>query len=222
MRKTSLALLAVVACVLSVVAVVPPAASRTRPAESDTHRLQRYAASTWRSFTHMVDTSSGLPTDQLFADGHTDVQTSTTNIGAYLWSAVAAERLGLLTHHRLVERLTATMGTLEHMERHEPDGQFYNWYDHRDGTKLTTDPATGDSRDPILSSVDNAWLATGLKIVRTAVPELSARAGAIYDSMDFGFYYRPDVNRILFNYSPAQGTGPCCYDTVVSESRIAD
>jgi hypothetical protein len=222
MRKTSLALLAVVACVLSVVAVVPSAASRTRPAESDTHRLQRYAAGTWRSFLHMVDTPSGLPTDQLFADGHTDVQTSTTNIGAYLWSAVAAERLGLLSHHRLVSRLTATIGTLEHMERHEPDGQFYNWYDHRDGTKLTTDPATGDARDPILSSVDNAWLATGLKIVRTAVPELSARAGAIYDSMDFGFYYRPDVNRILFNYSPAQGTGPCCYDTVVSESRIAD
>ena len=94
MRKTSLALLALAACVLSVVAVVPAAASRTRPAESDTHRLQRYAAGTWRSFTHMVDTPSGLPTDQLFADGHTDVQTSTTNIGAYLWSAVAAERLG--------------------------------------------------------------------------------------------------------------------------------
>jgi hypothetical protein len=223
MRKTSLALLALAACVLSVVVVVPAAASRTRPAESDTHRLQRYAASTWRSFTHMVDTSSGLPTDQLFADGHTDVQTSTTNIGAYMWSAVAAERLGILSHRRLVARLTATMGTLEHMERHQPDGQFYNWYDHRDGTKLTTDPATGDPRDPILSSVDNAWLATGLKIVRTAVPELSARAGAIYDSMDFGFYYRPDVNRILFNYSPAHpDQSPCCYDTVVSESRIAD
>ena len=76
--------------------------------------------------------------------------------------------------------------------------------------------------DPILSSVDNGWLATGLKIVRTAVPELSAQAGALYDSMDFGFYYVPAQNRILFNYSPAQGTGPCCYDTVVSESRIAD
>ena len=65
-------------------------------------------------------------------------------------------------------------------------------------------------------------LATGLRIVRGAVPELAGRAGALYDSMDFGFYYVPSVNRILFNYSPAQGTGPCCYDTVVSESRIAD
>ena len=59
--------------------------------------------------------------------------------------------------------------------------------------------------------------------MRTAVPELSARAGAIYDSMDFGFYYRPDENRILFHYSPAHpDQSPCCYDTVVSESRIAD
>ena len=40
--------------------------------------------------------------------------------------------------------------------------------------------------------------------------------------MDFGFYYRPDVNRVLFNYAPSAGGGPCCYDTVVSESRIVD
>jgi hypothetical protein len=40
--------------------------------------------------------------------------------------------------------------------------------------------------------------------------------------MDFGFYYRPDVNRILFSYAPDTGDAPCCYDTVVSESRIAD
>ena len=39
--------------------------------------------------------------------------------------------------------------------------------------------------------------------------------------MDFGFYYRPDPNRILFHYAPDTGDAPCCYDTVVSESRIA-
>jgi hypothetical protein len=39
--------------------------------------------------------------------------------------------------------------------------------------------------------------------------------------MDFGFYYRPDVNRILFHYAPDTGAAPCCYDTIVSESRIA-
>ena len=39
--------------------------------------------------------------------------------------------------------------------------------------------------------------------------------------MHFGFYYRPDVNRILFHYAPSTGAAPCCYDTIVSESRIA-
>ncbi len=39
--------------------------------------------------------------------------------------------------------------------------------------------------------------------------------------MDFGFYYRPDVNRIAFHVAPSTGESPCCYDTIVSESRIA-
>ena len=40
--------------------------------------------------------------------------------------------------------------------------------------------------------------------------------------MNFGFYYRPEANRILCHYVPDTGEAPCCYDTVVSESRIAD
>jgi hypothetical protein len=39
--------------------------------------------------------------------------------------------------------------------------------------------------------------------------------------MHFGFYYRPAVNRIAFYYAPDTGESPCCYDTIVSESRIA-
>jgi hypothetical protein len=192
------------------------------PAADDTATLERYARATWDSFVAMTDPASGLPTDVLHTDGTTAVQTSTTNIGAYMWSAVAAERLGLIAHGELVERLEVTLGMLERMERHEPSGQYYNWYDHHTGAKLTTWPPSGEPLTPILSSVDNAWLATGLRIVESTVPELSGRAGAIYDSMDFGFYYVPAQNRILFHYVPSTGTGPCCYDTVVSESRIAD
>jgi hypothetical protein len=33
---------------------------------------------------------------------------------------------------------------------------------------------------------------------------------------------RPEDNRILFHYAPSTGEAPCCYDTQVSESRIAD
>jgi Putative glucoamylase/Protein of unknown function (DUF3131) len=191
------------------------------PAASGRDTLEGYARDTWASFAAMTDEHSGLPADSLSADGTRSVQTSTTNIGAYMWSTLVAERLGIISHSETVDRLSKTIGTLEHMERYWPGGQFYNWYDHRTGAKLTEWPPTGEPLTPILSSVDNGWLATGLKVVQSSVPELAARAGAIYNSMDFGFYYRPDVNRIAFYYAPDTGASPCCYDTVVSESRIA-
>ncbi len=190
------------------------------PASASGGELQRYARDTWASFEAMTDARSGLPADVLNADGTTSVQTSTTNIGAYMWSAVVAQKMGFIGRRELVSRLSTTLGSLEGMERYS--GQFYNWYDHSSGAKLTVWPPTGEPLTPILSSVDNAWLAVGLKIVANSVPQLSRRADALYQGIDFGFYYQPDVNRILFHYVPSTGTGPCCYDTVVSESRIAD
>jgi hypothetical protein len=184
--------------------------------------LRAYAQGTWASFVAMTDERSGLPADILNADGTTSVQTSTTNIGAYMWSAVASEKLGLIKHRELVARLSKTLSTLERMERHAPSGQYYNWYDHRTGAKLTTWPPSGAPLTPILSSVDNGWLATGLKIVENAVPPLKHRAGKLYDSMNFGFYYSADRNLVLFHYVPDTGQAVCCYDTVVSESRIVD
>jgi hypothetical protein len=193
----------------------------TAPARGATDPLLRYARDTWASMVAMTDAGSGLPADILNADGTTSVQTSTTNIGAYLWSTLVAERLGLIGHAETVARVGTTIGTLGRMERFQPGGQFYNWYDHHTGAKLTTWPPTGEPLTPILSSVDNGWLATGLRVVQRSVPELAARAGALFDSMDFGFYYRPEVNRIAFSVTPSTGESPCCYDTVVSESRIA-
>jgi hypothetical protein len=204
------------------VAVAIAALAVAQPAGAiESSPLQRYAEGTWRSFAAMTDDRTGLPPDALNVDGTTSVQTSTTNIGAYMWSAVAAERLGIIGQRELVSRMRRTVTTLEGMERHKPSGQFYNWYDHHTGAKLTTWPPTGAPLTPILSSVDNGWLAVGLRIVADSVPEVSHRARALYDSMDFGFYYRPAVNRILFHYIPDTGGEACCYDTFVSESRIA-
>jgi len=187
--------------------------------------LQDYAKRTWASFDAMTDRSSGLPADILNSDGTTSVQTSTTNIGAYMWSAVAAHKLGVISRRELVRRLTKTVTTLEHMERYGKTGQYYNWYDHRTGEKLTAWPPHPEQEfHPILSSVDNAWLAVGLKIVAGSVHgQVGRRARALYDAMDFGFYYRPEQNRVLFHYRPDDpSASPCCYDTVVSESRIVD
>ncbi len=101
----------------------------------------------------MTDERSGLPADILNGDGTRSVQTSTTNIGAYMWSAVVAERLGFIGKRELVRRLERTLATVERLERPQnTGGQFYNWYDHRTGAKLTVvaaDRRAADA-DPVL------------------------------------------------------------------------
>ena len=220
-RRPAATLLAIVATAILAVTLPLSVSAKDGLSKAQQDTLLRYASDTWDGFVAMTDDETGLPADSLQADGTASVQTSTTNIGAYMWSTVVAESLGLIDHDEAVARLTTTLGTLDTMERHEPSGQFYNWYDHTTGAKLTAWPPTGDPLTPILSSVDNGWLATGLQIVSNAVPEVADEAAALYDSMDFGFYYRPDVNRIAFHVAPDTGASPCCYDTIVSESRIA-
>src|SRR5215217_3270902 len=110
MRRTGL-----VALVCAAVLATTPGAA---PAAEGDATLQRYARDTWASFVAMTDPRSGLPADVLEGDGGRSVQTSTTNIGAYLWSAVAAERLGVISSKELVRRTDRTLTTLERMERH--------------------------------------------------------------------------------------------------------
>ena len=96
MRRACAAALAIALLALA------PAASAAEP---DRATLERYAKATWASFVAMTDETSGLPTDILNADGTRVAQTSTTNIGAYMWSAVAAERLRIIGRTELVRRL---------------------------------------------------------------------------------------------------------------------
>jgi putative glucoamylase/uncharacterized protein DUF3131 len=218
-RAASVRALALIGLIAALAVAVPA----TRATDlRDTHEtLERYARDTWASFVAMTDAATGLPADRLHIDGTRSVQTSITNIGAYLWSTLVAEKLGFLSHGDAVTRLQRTLRTLETMDRYKPSGQFFEWYDHRTGATLTVWPDSGAPLTPLLSSVVNGWLATALHLVRHRVPELAERAGALFDQMDFGFYYRPEVNRILFHYVPSTGAAACCYDTIVSESRIA-
>ena len=89
-------------------------AAPARAADSD---LQRYAKGTWASFVAMTDEQTGLPADYVGVDGTRSPPTSPTNIGAYLWSTVTAEKLGIIGHRETVSRLGRTITTLEGMER---------------------------------------------------------------------------------------------------------
>ncbi len=166
---------------------------------SDRATLLEYATDTWASFEAMVDPATGLPADNVAGDlapASRSGYTSPTNIGAYLWSTVVARDLGIITRSDARDRLTRTLTTVAGMERHEDSGMFYNWYDEATATKLTTWPADGSAVYPFLSSVDNAWLATALVLVSNAEPHLRDAAEAITATMDFGFYYDPQVRQL--------------------------
>jgi len=154
--------------------------------------LARYAADTWRSFERMVDPRTGLPSDSIGGDlrpRSRSAFTSPTNIGMYLWATIAARDLDLISERDAHRRMKSTLRSIGRLERHEPSGQFYNWYDPRTLDKLTIWPENGDVLHPFMSSVDNGWLAAALLMVAEADGRLRTRATALATSMDFGCYY---------------------------------
>ncbi len=210
--------------------------------------LRQYAVDTWRSMDAMTTPATGLPADNIpgnLAAGTASGYTSPTNIGGYLWSAVVARDLGIISPNDARDRMRVTLDTLSTMERNQASGMYYNWYDPRDGSLLHTWPENGDPINQFLSSVDNGWLAASLRIVASAEPQLATEATALYTSMNFGSFFDPEpsanlpagTNRGGFwevappgcstQHANYAGVGPdvfyTChhYDTTVSESRIA-
>ncbi len=181
-----------VALCLALAASLPAAA-----ADADRATLERYARDTWRSFVLMVEPRTGLPADNIGGDlfpGSRSGYTSPTNVGMYFWATLAARDLGLIGADEAIDRIAKTLSTLEGMERHEPSGQFWNWYSPQTGAKLTTWPEPpNDPVFPFASSVDNGWLSSALLMVANAVPELHDRARSLAESMNFGCYYDPNA-----------------------------
>ena len=196
--RSTLALAATAVVAASTLAL--PSATADEPAPPSGARSSRateavltgYLADTWRSMDAMTDPATGLPADNIGGDltpGSRSPYTSPTNIGAYLWSTVVARDTGLISGRDARRRARTTLRTVAGLEKHEPSGMFFNWYDPATGAKLTTWPDDGNPVHPFLSSVDNAWLATGLLVTSRAIPGLAHRADAIRERMDFGYYY---------------------------------
>jgi cyclic beta-1,2-glucan synthetase len=97
---------------------------------ADTLFLRRLSRRTWRYFDDLVNAESNwLPPDNSQVALRIEVaqRTSPTNIGLWLSSALAAADFGYLTPDDFLGRCTATMATLNRMERYE--GHLLNWYD---------------------------------------------------------------------------------------------
>jgi cyclic beta-1,2-glucan synthetase len=115
-------------------ASLPRGVAGTTPiSDTDARALRLIARRTWRFFeTFVTAEDHGLPPDN-FQEDPTPViahRTSPTNIGLYLLSVVAARDFGWLGTHETVDRLEATLTTMNRLERFH--GHFYNWYDTHD------------------------------------------------------------------------------------------
>jgi hypothetical protein len=200
MRFTRIVVPAVAVAVAGVSWLAPLAPQApASAADGEQSVLDEYAADTWTSFEAMAVPETGLPADNIGGDlsaGSRSGFTSPTNIGAYLWSTVAARDIGLIDADEARERMTTTLESVAQLEKHEPSGQFYNWYDPVTLEKLRIWPENGSVVKPFLSSVDNGWLATGLLLTARAEPSLADEADAIREDMDFGCYYNPAENQI--------------------------
>ena len=150
--------------------------------------LTAYARDTWHSFEALTG-ENGLPADGLCKSG--DVwtpmgYTSPTDVAAYLWSALAAEELGIIPAAEANRKLARTLASLGRLER--SNGFFYNWYDPHTGAPLRTWPGGGTLK-PFVSTVDNGWLAAALIMVENAKPELRGEVESLLGPMNFGFLY---------------------------------
>ena len=132
----------------------------------DRRALRMIARRTWRYFERYVTAEDNmLPPDNFQEDPRPVIahRTSPTNIGLYLLSVAAARDFGWIGLHDAVDRLEATLATLNRMER--LNGHFYNWYDTTDLRPLIP---------RYISSVDSGNLAGHLIVLANACREWTA------------------------------------------------
>ena len=127
--------------------------------------------------------------------------TSITDIGLQLASISGAYETGMLSENKAQTMISKVIDTLNIMEAYDASfGDFegcryyFNYYDLN----------TLTSNKKVLSSIDNAWLATGLITARETFPNLAEKINSVLEKMDFGLFYnsRRNLFRVGFFYNP--------------------
>jgi len=141
----------------------PSAGGRVPVPEADRQTLRLVARRTWRFFeTFVTAADQSLPPDNFQEDPVPTLahRTSPTNLGLYLLSVASAHDFGWIGTVEAVERLEATLATMDGLTRYR--GHFLNWYD-------TTDLRPLDPK--YVSSVDSGNLAGHLLTLANACRE---------------------------------------------------
>ncbi|MGX2041126.1 glucoamylase family protein [Methylocaldum sp. MU1018] len=168
---------------------------KTLPAD-EREFLYRIASDTWRGLDALTDKLHGLPLDRVhFGNGSVNLSdskigdyTSVTNIGFHFLAVTAAHELGFITREQALERLSATLATLEALETYR--GFYFNYYN-------TT---TLERTSHFISFVDSSWLTAGLMVARQAFPELADRCTRLIDREDYRFFYDPGHKLMSHGY----------------------
>jgi cyclic beta-1,2-glucan glucanotransferase len=233
-------------CVAPIIAwaLSRPAVELKRELHAEDRQFLRIVArKTWGYFDTFVGPEDhGLPPDnfQETAGPRVAHRTSPTNIGMGLLATLAAHDLGFIRTDQLVERIDATLTTMEGIERFE--GHLLNWYDTRSLAPLSPS---------YVSTVDSGNLAGALMTLAEGLRELSRRNGsasaptadsstelssrlvelsrradAFADAMNFEFLYdrQRGILSIGYRLADAEGAGrrdPGYYDLLASEARLA-
>ncbi len=134
----------------------------------DRRFLRLVARKTWRYFESFMGAEDhALPPDN-FQETPTPMiahRTSPTNIGMGLLSTLAAHDFGFIRTSELVNRVEATLSTMEGLERFE--GHLLNWYDTRTLAPLTP---------RYVSTVDSGNLAGALWALAEGLRRLAGEA----------------------------------------------
>ncbi|HWA83435.1 MAG TPA: glucoamylase family protein, partial [Fimbriimonadaceae bacterium] len=134
---------------------------------ADRSGLRHTARLTWRFFDEFVGPKTHhLPPDNFQEMPRTELaeRTSPTNIGLYLASVLAAHDLGYITADQAVQRILATMRTIDKLEHYR--GHLLNWYDTSNLQPLG---------EKYVSSVDSGNLMGALWTVQQGLEEILHR-----------------------------------------------
>jgi hypothetical protein len=201
------------------------------------------AKDTWKFFEKDVDPVTHLPLDNIGPGTTRGAYTSAANIGVYLESVVAANDLRIISRPKAVSLISATLKTVGTMQRDH--GFLHQWYSTDSGHPIlnpgsadcSTTAAPAQDNCSFLSAVDNGWYASGLLVVRSALPELRATVNALIAPMDFSIFYdnraqtscntNPDIagnqptGQMYGGYYTGQGPAGYHNGAIYSDPRIA-
>ncbi len=201
----------------------PVAQPRSELVPEDRALFERVARDTWRYFeAFMGPDDHWLPADNFQETPEPRVahRTSPTNIGMGLLATLAAHDLGFIETDALAQRIDASLGTIEGLERYQ--GHLLNWYDTESLAPLAP---------RYVSTVDSGNLAAALMTLaeglrRLGLAELASRAASFAEGMRFAFLFEPQRRILSIGYRLADEEGPgrldlSYYDLLASEARLA-